>query len=239
MDGRDALIQARNMPNVTLNGVSIAFDDISPAGPADGPPVVLLHGFPYSVESFREVAPILAAKGCRVIVPYLRGVSRSGQQGAIGSDLLALMDALKMRRPILAGYDWGGRAACVAAALAKYDFLDAKRAVALGASYGGYMINWIAGNWSSPWKALVNHDGVFDNRSMAYSTEELWFDEWENLGTQYEKPANYEQFNPVNHVAKWTVPMLVVQGGKDYRIPVEQGIATFTALQRRGIPSQL
>ncbi len=126
-----------------------------------------------------------------------------------------------------------------AAALAKYDFLDEKRAAALGASYGGYMVNWIAGNWSSPWKALVNHDGVFDNRSMSYSTEELWFDEWENLGTQYEKPANYEQFNPVNHVAKWSVPMLVIQGGKDYRIPVEQGIATFTALQRRGIPSQL
>ncbi len=125
-----------------------------------------------------------------------------------------------------------------AAALAKYGFLDATRAVALGASYGGYMVNWIAGNWSAPWKALVSHDGVFDNRSMSYSTEELWFDEWENFGTQYEKPANYEQFNPVNHVAKWHVPMLVIQGGKDFRIPVEQGIATFTALQRRGVPSQ-
>ena len=126
-----------------------------------------------------------------------------------------------------------------AAALAKYDFLDSTRAAALGASYGGYMINWIAGNWSQPWKALVNHDGVFDNRSMAYSTEELWFDEWEHGGTQYEQPSHYEQFNPVNHVAKWRVPMLVVQGGKDFRIPLEQGIATFTALQRRGIPSQL
>jgi dipeptidyl aminopeptidase/acylaminoacyl peptidase len=126
-----------------------------------------------------------------------------------------------------------------AAALAKYSFLDADRAAALGASYGGYMINWIAGNWNQPWKALVNHDGVFDNRSMAYSTEELWFDEWENKGTQFEKPANYEQFNPVNHVADWRVPMLVVQGGKDFRIPLEQGIATFTALQRRGIESKL
>ena len=126
-----------------------------------------------------------------------------------------------------------------AAALAKYSFLDASRAVALGASYGGYMINWIAGNWPQPWKALVNHDGVFDNRAMAYSTEELWFDEWENEGTQFEKPANYEQFNPVNHVADWHVPMLVVQGGKDFRIPTAQGISTFTALQRRGIPSQM
>lgn len=126
-----------------------------------------------------------------------------------------------------------------AAALADYGFLDASRACALGASYGGYMINWIAGNWSQPWKCLVNHDGVFDNRSMAYSTEELWFDEWENQGTQYEKPGHFEQFNPVNHVADWRVPMLVVQGGQDFRIPLEQGLAAFTALQRRDIPSKL
>jgi dipeptidyl aminopeptidase/acylaminoacyl peptidase len=126
-----------------------------------------------------------------------------------------------------------------AAALAKYSFLDADRACALGASYGGYMINWIAGNWQQPWKCLVSHDGVFDNRMMAYSTEELWFDEWENQGTQWEKPQNYEQFNPVNHVANWRVPMLVVHSAEDYRIPLEQGIAAFTVLQRRGIPSQL
>ena len=126
-----------------------------------------------------------------------------------------------------------------AAALARYSFLDGDRACALGASYGGYMINWIAGNWQAPWKCLVAHDGVFDNRMMAYSTEELWFDEWENQGTQWQKPQNYEQFNPVNHVAEWRVPMLVVHSAEDYRIPLEQGIAAFTVLQRRGIPSQL
>ena len=97
------------------------------AGPADGPPVLLLHGFPYSVDSFVEVAPMLAARGARVIVPYLRGhgptrfldsaTPRSGQQAAIGVDVIALMDALKLDRAVLAGYDWGGRAACVAAAL--------------------------------------------------------------------------------------------------------------------------
>jgi pimeloyl-ACP methyl ester carboxylesterase len=96
-------------------------------GPADGPPVVLLHGFPYSVESYVEVVPILAQRGCRVIVPHLRGhgstrflddsTPRSGQQGALGVDLIALMDALRMQSAVLAGYDWGGRAACVAAAL--------------------------------------------------------------------------------------------------------------------------
>jgi pimeloyl-ACP methyl ester carboxylesterase len=97
------------------------------AGPGDGPPVLLLHGFPYSIDSYVDVAPMLAARGCRVIVPYLRGhgstrfldggTPRSGQQGAIGVDVIALMDALRVNRAVLAGYDWGGRAACVAAAL--------------------------------------------------------------------------------------------------------------------------
>jgi pimeloyl-ACP methyl ester carboxylesterase len=97
------------------------------AGPRAGPPVLLLHGFPYSIESYVDVAPRLAARGCRVLVPYLRGhgstrfldsgTPRSGQQGALGVDAIAFMDALPLNRAVLAGYDWGGRAACVAAAL--------------------------------------------------------------------------------------------------------------------------
>jgi dipeptidyl aminopeptidase/acylaminoacyl peptidase len=100
------------------------------------------------------------------------------------------------------------------------------------------MVNWIAGNWPQPWKCLVSHDGVFDQRAMGYATEELWFTEWEQGGTPYDVPKNYEQFNPVNHVKDWKVPMLVIHGQLDYRIPVEQGIAVFTALQRRGIESK-
>jgi dipeptidyl aminopeptidase/acylaminoacyl peptidase len=126
-----------------------------------------------------------------------------------------------------------------AAALAKYDFLDGDRACALGASYGGYMVNWIAGNWREPWKCLVSHDGIFDTRMMAYSTEELWFTEWENGGTAWQQAAAIEKFNPVNHAHTWSVPMLVVHGALDYRIPDEQGIAAFTAMQRRGVESQL
>jgi dipeptidyl aminopeptidase/acylaminoacyl peptidase len=126
-----------------------------------------------------------------------------------------------------------------AAALAKYDFLDGDRACALGASYGGYMVNWIAGNWPQPWKCLVTHDGIFDTRAMAYSTEELWFSEWENGGRAWENAAAIEKFNPVNFVDKWRVPTLVVHGALDYRIPDSQGIAVFTALQRRGVESQL
>lgn len=121
----------------------------------------------------------------------------------------------------------------------KYGFLDADRACALGASYGGYMVNWIAGNWNAPWKCLVNHDGVFDTRAMGYSTEELWFTEWENGGTPWQPGTTYEKFNPALHVDKWVKPQLVVQGQLDYRIPVEQGLATFTALQRKGVPSKL
>jgi dipeptidyl aminopeptidase/acylaminoacyl peptidase len=140
--------------------------------------------------------------------------------------------------------DWGGKPLedlqkGWAHALKTYDFLDGNRAAALGASYGGYMINWIAGNWPQAFKALVNHDGIFDNRSMYYTTEELWFDEWEHGGTYFDVPQNYEKHNPANHVLKWQTPMLVIHGEKDYRVPPEQGIANFTTLQRRGIPSQL
>ena len=124
-------------------------------------------------------------------------------------------------------------------ALSKYKFLDGGRACALGGSYGGYMINWIAGNWNQPWKCLVNHDGIFDTRFMGYSSEELWFTEWENGGVPYQAETDYLKFNPVDHVAEWRVPTLVVEGGKDYRVPQEEALATFTALQRKGVPSKL
>ncbi len=140
--------------------------------------------------------------------------------------------------------DWGGKPLedlqkGFEAAIAKYAFLDANRACALGASYGGYMMNWIAGNWSDRFRCIVNHAGIFDTRAMAYTTEELWFTEWENGGPQYAKPEAYEKHNPIAHVNNWKTPMLVIHGLKDYRVPYGQGIAAFTALQRRGIPSEL
>jgi len=79
---------------------------------------------------------------------------------------------------------------------------------------------------------------VFDQRMMGFATEEQWFTDWEQGGNAIDKAANYEKFNPVNHVKQWRVPMLVVHGQQDFRIPVEQGIGVFTALQRQGIPSQ-
>jgi dipeptidyl aminopeptidase/acylaminoacyl peptidase len=139
--------------------------------------------------------------------------------------------------------DWGGKPLVdlqkgLEAALAKYNWLDGDHACALGASYGGFMMNWIEGNWPNRFRCIVQHDGVFDQRMMYYSTEELWFMEWENGGTAYEHPEAYERFNPVDYVSKWQTPMLVIHGEQDFRIPYSQGIAAFTALQRRGVESK-
>jgi len=134
------------LKTVTAGVLEIAYQE---AGPAEGTPVVLLHGFPYDVWTFGEVTPLLAAQGCRVIVPYLRGYGptrfrspatpRSGQQAALGHDLLQLLNALAVPSAVLAGYDWGGRAACIVAALWP------ERARGL-VSCGGYNIQDIAGS---------------------------------------------------------------------------------------------
>lgn len=195
------------------------------------PVAFLIHGGPQGSFgngwSYRWNPQTYAGQGYAVVMIDFHGSTGYGQ---------AFTDAISQH--------WGDRPLedlqkGWAAAQQKYTFLDGDKACALGASYGGYMVNWIAGNWNEPWKCLVNHDGVFDTRSMGYVTEELWFTEWENGGTPFDKPQNYEKFNPVNHVAKWRVPMLVVQGEKDYRVPVDQGLSTFTALQRKGIESKL
>lgn len=195
------------------------------------PVAFLIHGGPQGSFgngwSYRWNPQTYAGQGYAVVMIDFHGSTGYGQ---------AFTDAISQH--------WGDRPLedlqkGWAAAQQKYAFLDGGKACALGASYGGYMVNWIAGNWNEPWKCLVNHDGVFDTRSMGYVTEELWFTEWENGGTPFDKPQNYEKFNPVNHVARWRVPMLVVQGEKDYRVPVDQGLSTFTALQRKGIASKL
>jgi dipeptidyl aminopeptidase/acylaminoacyl peptidase len=140
--------------------------------------------------------------------------------------------------------DWGGKPLedlkkGLAAALKKYPWLDGARAGALGASYGGYMINWIAGNWPDGFKCLVNHDGNIDERFAYYATEELWFPEWDHMGTPWDNPQGFEKHNPVNFVKNWKTPMLVIHGGQDFRVVETQGFSTFNALQRRGIPSRL
>jgi dipeptidyl aminopeptidase/acylaminoacyl peptidase len=140
--------------------------------------------------------------------------------------------------------DWGGKPfedlkAGLAAATKRNAWIDGDNACAAGASYGGFMINWIAGHWPDRFKCLVNHDGVFDQRAMYYGTEELWFTEWEMGGPYWASKDVYEKWNPVSAVDRWKTPMLVIHGEKDFRIPVEQGLSAFTALQRRGIESRL
>jgi dipeptidyl aminopeptidase/acylaminoacyl peptidase len=140
--------------------------------------------------------------------------------------------------------DWGGKPLedlqkGLAAVLERYPWMDRNRVGALGASFGGYMINWMAGQWPDRFKCLVNHDGNLDERMAYFATEELWFPEWDHQGTPWSHPEGYERHNPVNYVQQWQTPMLVIHGAQDFRVVDTQGLATFNALQRRGIPSQL
>jgi dipeptidyl aminopeptidase/acylaminoacyl peptidase len=140
---------------------------------------------------------------------------------------------------------WGDRpyedlVAGLAAALDKYPWLDGERIVAAGASFGGYMINWLHGQpFANQFKAFVCHDGNIDERMAYLDTEELWFPEWENGGTPWQVPDHYQQFNPIDYVQNWHVPTLVVHGALDYRVVDTQGMSTFTALRRQGVPARL
>jgi dipeptidyl aminopeptidase/acylaminoacyl peptidase len=139
--------------------------------------------------------------------------------------------------------DWGGAPyedlmKGLDTALATYPFLDRDRVAALGASYGGYMINWIAGQ-TDRFKCLVSHDGNLDERMAYFDTEELWFPEWEHGGTPWEHYEGYAKHNPIDFVKNWKTPMLVVHGGNDFRVVDTQGLSVFTALQRKGVPSKL
>jgi acylaminoacyl-peptidase len=122
-------------------------------------------------------------------------------------------------------------------ALSAYPYLDGGRACALGGSYGGYMIDWIASQWNEPWKCLVDHAGVFDVRSQAWvmdigSFVDVQFGSTGNI-------ADWERFNPALFSSQWKKPMLVIHGGKDFRVPTEQGIAAYNAARRAGVPSKL
>jgi len=139
--------------------------------------------------------------------------------------------------------DWGGKPLVdlqkgLEAALKRYPWMDGTRVGALGASFGGYMINWIAGAWPDRFKCLISHDGNLDERAAYFDTEELWFPEWDHVGTPWGNPQGYEKHNPVNLVKNWKTPMLVVHGGQDFRVVETQGLSTFNALQRKGIPSK-
>ncbi len=206
---------------------------VKPVGYVEGrkyPVAFLIHGGPQGSFgdgwSFRWNPQTYAGAGYAVVMIDFHGSTGYGQ---------AFCDAISQH--------WGDRPLedlqkGWAHVLKAYPFIDGDRAAALGASYGGFMVNWIAGKWKEPWKCLVSHDGVFDQRSMGYTTEEQWFTEWEQGADVYDAPERYDQFNPALHAKDWSVPMLIIHSDLDYRIPVEQGIGAFTALQAMDVPSQ-
>lgn len=122
--------------------------------------------------------------------------------------------------------------------LQTYSYIDPSRLTALGASYGGYMMNWFNAN-TRRFKALVNHDGIFSTTQFYYSTEELWFPEHDFNGTAFNSRSNYEKFNPERLASQFSTPTLFVQGEKDYRVTADHSLSGFTLLRRRGIPSRL
>lgn len=138
--------------------------------------------------------------------------------------------------------DWGGAPyedlmLGLDAALEKFTWLDKTRMAAAGASFGGFMINWINGK-TDRFKVLVCHDGNLDERMAYYDTEELWFPEWDHMGNPWDNPENYTKHNPIDLVKNWKTPTLVIHGAKDFRVVDTQGMSTFTALRRRGVPAR-
>jgi dipeptidyl aminopeptidase/acylaminoacyl peptidase len=193
------------------------------------PAIVLVHGGPQSafIDSWYTNwnAQTFAAAGYVIFIPNFHGSDGFGQE---------FVDAITE--------DWGGK--CYEDImrgtdyLAALDYVDAKRIGAAGASYGGYMVNWIAGH-TTRFACLVSMAGAFNLISKYGVTEELWFPEWDFGGTPYENPEGYERWSPHNFADRFTTPCLVVHGENDFRVPIGEGLQTFTALQRRGVPSKL
>jgi dipeptidyl aminopeptidase/acylaminoacyl peptidase len=197
------------------------------------PLLVLIHGGPQSVFgdgwSNRWNSQVFANAGYVVLMPNPRGSIGFGQ---------------KFVNEITG--DWGGKAYTDimngVAHVAAMPFVDRERIGAAGASYGGYMINWIEGHNNDPrfnFKVLVSHDGVYNLTSMYGATEELWFTDWEFKGRPWDNPEMYEKWSPHNFVKNFKTPMLVIHSELDYRVPVGEGLQLFTALQLQGVPSKL
>ncbi len=198
------------------------------------PLVVLIHGGPQSAWNdnwgYRWNPQVFANSGYVVFAPNPRGSTGYGQQFV--NDISG---------------DWGGKAYTdimngVADVIRRNSFIDKNHIGAAGASYGGYMINWIEGHNNDPrfrFKVLVSHDGVFNLASMYGATEELWFTDWEFKGTPWTNPAMYQRWSPSNFVSNFKTPILVIHSELDYRVPIGEGLQLFTAAQRMGVDSKL
>ena len=198
------------------------------------PLVVLIHGGPQSAWNdnwgYRWNPQVFANAGYVVFAPNPRGSTGYGQQFV--NDISG---------------DWAGKVYVdlmngVADVLRRSPFIDRSRIGAAGASYGGYMVNWILGHNNDPrfrFKVLVSHDGVYNLDSMYGTTEELWFPEWEFKGTPWTNPAQYSRWSPHKFVQNFNTPILIIHGELDYRVPIGEGMQLFTAVQRKGIDSKI
>ncbi len=194
------------------------------------PMIFLIHGGPQGhwcdEFHYRWNIQLFSSKGYVVVAANPRGSTGYGQK---------FTDEISQ--------DWGGKVytdlmnACDYA-VKNFNFIDSKNTFAAGASYGGYMIDWIEGH-SERFNAMVSHDGVFNLESEYGTTEELWFPEWEFGGAPWQNRELYEKWSPHRYIQNAKTPLLIVQGANDFRVPEEQSFQLFTSLQRLGVESKL
>jgi len=193
------------------------------------PVVFLIHGGPqgawHDEWHNRWNYQMFAAPGYAVVAINPRGSTGYGQKF---TDQISQDWTGRVYDDLMKGLDF---------ALKTYPFLDGTHVAAAGGSYGGFMVNWLAGH-TERFKALISHAGVFDLTSKYGTTEELWFPEWEFGGPPWEKPEHYRERSPSTYAATFKTPTLVIHGALDFRVPDAQGLGMFTSLQRRGVPSR-
>ncbi len=234
----DAILAGASLPpleEISVEGAEsakVAAFVVKPPGfdPSRKYPVLfLIHGGPQGAWgetwSYRWNAQVFASAGYLVVMPNPRGSTGYGQK---------FIDEINT--------DWGGRAyddiMAVVDHIAALPYADAGRMAAAGGSYGGYMVDWLLGH-TDKFRAFVTHAGVYDLRSMAGETEELWFPMWEFKGMPWENPEMYAKWSPSFYAQNFKTPTLVLHGEIDYRVPVGQGLQLFTALQMQKVPSKL
>jgi len=181
--------------------------------------------------SFRWNFQLMASMGYIVVAPDRRGVYGNGSKWAA--------DVSK---------DWGGQAIkdylSAIDEISKEKFVDKQRRGCVGASYGGYSVYMLEALHNGRFKTFIAHDGTFDLKSWSGTTEELWFANWDLGGNYWDKnnkvaQKSFNQFSPINLIDKWNTPIMIIQGGKDYRVPIEQGLEAFQVAQLKGIKSRL
>ncbi|HTM66725.1 MAG TPA: S9 family peptidase [Flavipsychrobacter sp.] len=224
------LRRIRTEDNHTMGVWVIYPPDFDPA--KKYPTLLYCQGGPQSAlsqfYSFRWNFQLMAANGYIIVAPNRRGMPGWG---------------VKWNEVI--SKDWGGEPMqdylTAIDALSQEPYVDVNRLGCVGASYGGYSVYMLAGMHNNRFKTFIAHDGLFDLKSWYGTTEELWFANWDIGGPYWQKPQpkGYEKFNPSNYVDKWNTPIMIVQGGIDYRVPIEQGLEAFQAAQLRGIKSKL